>query len=39
MIPEKPFLKHFYKVKSDLYNVSVDDFDLHVNPVLAFIGG
>jgi hypothetical protein len=30
----RPILKHFYKKKSDLYNVNTKDFDLHVNPVL-----
>ena len=30
----KPFLKHFYKKKSDLLRVDEPDFDLHVNPVL-----
>ena len=31
---KKPFLKHFYRAKSDLYHVNERDFDLHVNPVL-----
>lgn len=31
---DRPVLKHFYRKKSDLYSVSTDDFDLHVNPVL-----
>lgn len=35
----KPFLKHFYKVKSDLYHVNQPDFDLHVNPVLSLGAG
>ncbi len=35
----KPILKHFYKVKSDLYHVDQPDFDLHVNPVLYFGAG
>lgn len=35
----KPFLKHFYKVKSDLYHVNQPDFDLHVNPVLYLGAG
>ena len=35
----KPFLKHFYRVKSDLYHVNTDDFDLHVNPVLYLGAG
>lgn len=29
-----PFLKRFYRVKSDFYHVQTEDFDLHVNPVL-----
>ncbi|MEL7004951.1 MAG: hypothetical protein AAFN93_19755, partial [Bacteroidota bacterium] len=36
---KKPILKHFYKVKSDLYNVKTKDFDLHLNPVLHFSVG
>jgi len=36
---KKPFLKHFYKVKSDLYHVNQPEFDLHVNPVLYFGAG
>ncbi|MDX1629653.1 MAG: hypothetical protein R3345_13190 [Fulvivirga sp.] len=35
----KPFLKHFYRVQSDLYHVNQPDFDLHVNPVLYLGGG
>lgn len=31
---KKPFLKHFYKKKSDLAYVDIPDFDLHVSPVL-----
>ena len=31
---KKPFLKHFYKKKSDLAYVDIPDFDLHINPVL-----
>lgn len=31
---KKPFLKAFYKKKSDLYSVHNEDFDLHINPVL-----
>jgi hypothetical protein len=31
---KKPFLKHFYKKKADLYHVNEKWFDLHVNPVL-----
>ncbi len=30
----KPFLKHFYRKKSDFYHVDIPEFDLHVNPVL-----
>lgn len=30
----KPFLKHFYRKKSDLYHVDTRDFDLHINPVI-----
>ncbi len=36
---KKPFLKHFYKAKSDLYHVREKAFDLHVNPVLHLSGG
>jgi hypothetical protein len=32
-----PFLRHFYKKKSDFYSVSTPEFDLHLNPVL-YIG-
>lgn len=35
----KPFLKHFYKKKSDLFFVDQPDFDLHVNPVLYLGAG
>lgn len=35
----KPFLKHFYKKKADAYSVNIKDFDLHVNPVIYFMGG
>ncbi len=31
---KKPFLKHFYRKKPDLYHVSEKWFDLHINPVL-----
>jgi hypothetical protein len=31
---KKPFLKAFYRKKSDLYHVDEEAFDLHVNPVL-----
>jgi hypothetical protein len=30
----RPFLKHLYKKKSDLFYVDKPEFDLHVNPVL-----
>ncbi|MDH5475660.1 MAG: hypothetical protein OEX22_08230 [Cyclobacteriaceae bacterium] len=33
-IPRKPFLKYFYRSKSDVYHVQNKNFDLHVNPVL-----
>ncbi len=33
---KKPFLKHFYRKKSDLYHADVDAFDLHINPVIYF---
>ncbi len=32
----KPFLKVFFRKKSDLYHVKTKDFDLHVNPILHF---
>lgn len=31
---KKPFLKYFYKKKSDLVYVDQPEFDIHVNPVL-----
>ncbi|RAV98429.1 hypothetical protein [Pseudochryseolinea flava] len=31
---KKPFLKHFYRKKADLYSVNDKWFDLHINPVL-----
>jgi len=31
---KKPFLKWFYRKKSDFYHVDNEDFDLHINPVL-----
>lgn len=31
---KRPFLKSFYKKKSDFFHVDVPEFDLHVNPVL-----
>src|SRR5690349_14824384 len=36
---KKPFLKHLYRKKSDLFHVEVPDFDLHVNPVLYLGAG
>ena len=30
----KPFLKYFYKNKSDLFQVNTEDLNLHINPVL-----
>jgi len=36
---KKTFLQHFYKKKADAYSVNIKDFDLHVNPVLYFMGG
>lgn len=33
----RPFLKHFYKKKSDFYSVVTPQFDLHANPV-AYLG-
>ncbi|MFN3404341.1 MAG: hypothetical protein ACK40G_09635 [Cytophagaceae bacterium] len=38
-ISNRPFLRHFYKRKSDFYSVHTEDFDLHVNPVIYFSGG
>ncbi|UII28924.1 hypothetical protein LVD15_10985 [Fulvivirga maritima] len=35
----KPILKHFYRKKSDFYHVDTEDFDLHINPVIYFMGG
>ncbi len=35
----KPFLKHFYRVKPDLFHVDTKDFNLHVNPVLHLSAG
>lgn len=35
----KPFLKRFFRVKSDLYHVNEKNFDLHINPVLHFSAG
>ncbi|HEY9046373.1 MAG TPA: hypothetical protein VIN08_10780 [Ohtaekwangia sp.] len=31
---KRPFLKNFYKKKSDFFHVDIPEFDLHVNPVL-----
>jgi len=31
---KKPFLKYFYRKKSDFIHVDHPDFDLHINPVL-----
>jgi len=36
---KKPFLKHFYRKKSDLYHVDIPEFDLHINPVLYLGAG
>ena len=36
---KKPFLKSFYKKKSDLFYVDVPEFDLHLNPVLYLGAG
>lgn len=33
-LSKKPFLKHFYKRKSDLLNVDRTELDLHISPVL-----
>jgi hypothetical protein len=35
----KPFLKHFYKKKSDLLYADMPEFDLHINPVLYLGAG
>lgn len=35
----RPFLRHFYKEKSDFFSVSTPEFDLHVNPVLYLGAG
>ncbi len=34
-----PVLKYFYQQKAALYSVKMKDFDLLINPVLAFSGG
>lgn len=31
---KRPFLKTFYKKKSDLFHVDTPEFDLHINPIL-----
>jgi hypothetical protein len=36
---KRPFLKYFYRKKSDLIHVENPDFDLHVNPVLYLGAG
>src|SRR5688572_24844428 len=36
---KKPFLKHFYKKKSDLFHVDEKWFNLHVNPVIYWGAG
>ncbi|MGN6646398.1 MAG: hypothetical protein ACTHJT_07700 [Cytophaga sp.] len=36
---KKPFLKAFYAKQADAYSVNVKDFDLHINPVMYFMGG
>lgn len=36
---KKPFLKHFYRKKSDLYHVDEKWFNLHVNPVIYWGAG
>ena len=36
---KKPFLKKLYRKKSDLFNVDIPEFDLHVNPVLYLSAG
>jgi hypothetical protein len=33
-LSKKPFFRHLYKNKSDMYFVESDDFDIHVSPVL-----
>lgn len=34
-----PFLKHFYKAKSDIYHYRDENVDFHINPVLHLSGG
>ncbi|MDR6193019.1 capsule assembly Wzi family protein [Siphonobacter sp. SORGH_AS_0500] len=37
---DKPFLKHLYEKKNDLYSIVNDDVELHVNPVFyGLVGG
>lgn len=36
---QRPVLRHFYRKKSDLYSVSTEEFDLHVNPVIYLGAG
>jgi hypothetical protein len=36
---KKPFLKHFYRKKGDLYHVNEKWFNLHINPVIYFGAG
>lgn len=38
-VSKKPFLRHFYRTKSDFFHVNTKDFDLHVNPVIYFGAG
>lgn len=38
-VSKRPFLKHFYRVESDLFHVDTKDFDLHINPVLYLGAG
>ncbi len=33
---KKPFLKHFFQRKSDVYYFHNEDFDIHINPILQF---
>jgi hypothetical protein len=35
----KPFLKHFFKRRSDFYFVKNDDFEIHASPIFHFGGG
>ncbi|HEY3402240.1 MAG TPA: hypothetical protein VGK59_02570 [Ohtaekwangia sp.] len=36
---KKPFLKHLYRKKADLYHVDIPEFDLHISPVLYLGAG